>query len=88
MTALAANTQVDPATLSMQQRRAINLIKAYRLYRRPNGFGRQPASITLSIFKSLQGLGLVRLYGDCPVLTGSGLNVHAVMEERRKGGRS
>ncbi|TPN57146.1 hypothetical protein [Mesorhizobium sp. B1-1-7] len=81
MTALAA-TQIDPSTLTTQQRRAINLIKAYRLYRRPNGYGRPPASVSLTVFKSLQSLGLVRLYGECPVLTGAGINAHAVMEQR------
>lgn len=83
MTALAAPTQVDPATLSMQQRRAVNMIKAHRLYRRLNGYGRAPASVRLEIVQSLQGLGLVRLdAANCPVLTGAGINAHAVMEQR------
>ncbi|RUW50975.1 hypothetical protein [Mesorhizobium sp. M8A.F.Ca.ET.021.01.1.1] len=83
MTAQAAITStIDPATLTQQQRRAISLFKAYRLYRRPNGFGRPPASVSLAVFKSLQSLGLVRIYGDCPVLTGAGLIVHGVMEQR------
>ncbi|TGP93818.1 MULTISPECIES: hypothetical protein [unclassified Mesorhizobium] len=83
MAALAANTQIDPATLSSQQRRAVNLIKTTRLYRRPNGYGRPPASVSLDIVRSLQGLGLVRLdNASCPVLTGSGLNLHGVIEQR------
>lgn len=84
MTAQAAITSaIDPATLSAQQRRAINLIKTTRLYRRPNGYGRPPASVSLDIVRSLQGLGLVRLdNASCPVLTGSGLNLHGVMEQR------
>ncbi|OBQ59602.1 hypothetical protein EFV37_22005 [Mesorhizobium loti] len=86
MTALAA-AQVDPSMLSSQQRRAVNLIKLHRLYRRPNGYGKPPASVSLDIVRSLLALGLVRLDTSgmsCPVLTGSGLNLHAVMEQRAR----
>lgn len=79
-------TNVLPAQLSAQQKRAIRLINDHRLYRRLNGFGRAPAGVSLDVVASLKSLGLVRIdtsgHQPCPVLTGHGRNMFIVMQAR------
>lgn len=87
----AATTPQDPATvfarLSSQQKRGLKLIALYRLYRRRNGFGQAPASVSLEIVRSLRALELVQVETNagpapCPVLTTKGQTIHAVIEQR------
>lgn len=85
----AANT-TDLSTivghLSSAQKRGIKLIAEHRLYRRRNGYGIAPSSVSLDVVSSLRSLQLVRVdaasFNPCPTLTGSGQAVHAIMKQR------
>ena len=79
-------SNILPAQLSTQQKRALRLIHDHRLYRRLNGYGRSPSNISLDVVSSLRGLNLVRIdtagHQPCPVLTGHGRNLYDVMKMR------
>jgi hypothetical protein len=77
---------LDPSTLSQKQRRALRTVKAYKCFRRAGGYGRTPNSVSLDVANSMIALGLLRrdLAGHTPelVLTGAGLTIHGIMEQR------
>lgn len=79
-------TNVLPAQLSTQQKRALRLIHDHRLYRRHKGYGPSLSSVSLDVVSSLRGLNLVRIdtagREPCPVLTGQGKNLYDVMQLR------
>lgn len=79
-------SNVLPAQLSSQQKRAIRLIRDHRLYRRLNGYGKPPSGVSLDVVGSLRALGLVRIETNAhqpyPVLTGQGMNMFIVMQVR------
>lgn len=87
---IAAPNITDPAMLyarlSSQQKRGIKLIAEHRLYRRRDGYGMTPYRVSLDIISALRALHLVRVdtaaHNPCPVLTGMGQMVHAVMQQR------
>jgi hypothetical protein len=86
MTPVRQTADLDPSTLSTQQRRALRIMSERRIYRRPGGYGRAPFTVSLDVSNSLCALGLARkdLSGMQHelVLTYLGKTLQAVIEQR------
>lgn len=80
--------QIDPANLTIWEKRALALVRNHpRLKRVRNGYRQLGANITLKMVERLETLGMVRQVvagaGRTVVLTGAGLQTLGVIDERR-----